>query len=41
MKNIKLNDVSYQINTSAFPTGIYSINIETEDFIINKRLIIK
>ncbi len=41
MESIKLNDISYQINTSDFPTGIYSIKIETEDSIINKRLIIR
>jgi len=41
MESLKLNESSYQINTSSFPTGVYSIKIETEDNIITKQLIIK
>jgi len=41
MESLKLNERSYQINTSSFPAGVYSIKIETEDNIITRRLIIK
>ena len=41
MESLKLNERSYQINTSSFPAGVYSIKIETDDNIITKQLIIK
>ena len=41
MDGLKLNERSYQINTSSFPAGVYSIKIETEDNVITKRLIIR
>ena len=41
MEGLKLDESSYQFNTSSYPSGVYSIKIETEDDIINKRLVIK
>ena len=41
IENLKLNVNSYQINTSSFTAGVYSIKIETEDNIIIKRQVIK
>ena len=41
MERMKLDKNSYQINTSSYPSGVYSIKIETKDSIISKRLIIK
>jgi PKD repeat protein len=41
MERTKLNKNSYKINTSSYPSGVYSIKIETEDNINNKQLIIK
>ena len=41
MEGLKLGERSYQINTSLYSSGVYSIIIETEDNIINKRLVIK
>ena len=41
IEGLKLNESSYQINTSSFPAGVYSIKIEAESDIVTKRLIIK
>lgn len=41
MEDFKLNESSFQINTSSFPTGVYSIKIEADNNTIIKRLVIK
>lgn len=39
--HMEIKATSYQLNTSSFTSGVYSIKINTEENIISKRLIIK